>query len=347
MSKSDAPISSLRVAWLALVPLLPLILFTAMLSRLIDPDAHLEFLRITPAHLIARPQLEYVHLGDMLTYYSLAAFHTLLCVVVIYVFVHRMGRLPAARRRRAAVFLGAILLLLSAVGVFFERDADDQVLVQLGFKVTCRLLEAANLSTHLTLPGCFGVDGLSRLTWLAWLPTFSGMAAVALAAAFAYGTTCVSTSIGDSDDRSSSGWRETLELRVKALQQSVYLLSAVLVSSTITITHFSHLPVGLLLSKEGDLSIAAAASKYATGVSTFWGALFSMTLVATFAAPALRVFEEAYGGREMEGDSVDFKQWLNEHVFQSVKRQFATVLSLLAPLLVGPLSSLLSSFSRF
>ncbi len=343
MSNSVAPLFRLRHTWLAVVPLLPLLLFTGMLSWLIDPAVHLAFLEVTPDQFIARPQRDYVHLGDMLTYYALAACHSLLCVVVIAVFVHRMRRLSSRPRRRAAVLLAAVLVLLVAIGVFFEREANEQVLVQLGFKATCRLLEAADLSTALTSPGCFS-GWISHLTWLAWLPTFSGMAAVAVAAAYA--TACVSPSSAGSGERSTAAWREALELRVKALQHSLYLLSAVLVSSTITITQFSHLPVGLLTSSEG-LPVATAVARFATGLSTFWGALFSMTLLATFAAPAVRVLDEAYAGRGTAGDSADLQQWLDEHVFQSMKRQFGTVLSLLAPLLVGPLSSLLSSFSRF
>ena len=258
MPTSTAPIFLVRYAWLAVVPLLPLVLFTVLLSWLIDPAAQLAFLEIASDDFIPRPQREYVHLGDMLTYYSLATFHTLLCVAVISIFVHWMRRLPARRLQSALIFLGAILVLIVAVGVFFEREADRQVLVQLGFKTTCRLIEAAALPTQLTSPGCFG-GGISRLTWLAWLPTFSGMIAVAVAAAFAYATTCVSPPSAAEEDRSTPAWRETLSLRVKALQHSVYLLSAVLVSSTITITHFAHLPVGLLANTEGDFAIATAA----------------------------------------------------------------------------------------
>ena len=91
MPTSTPPIFPLRDAWLTVVPLLPLMLFTGMLSRLIDPTVHLAFLDVTPDHFIARPQREYLHLGDMLTYYSLAAFHTLLCVAVIGVFVDRIA----------------------------------------------------------------------------------------------------------------------------------------------------------------------------------------------------------------------------------------------------------------
>lgn len=346
MPKATAPIFPLRDAWLPVLPVLPLMLFAVLLSGLIDPAVQLAFLEIKPEHFVARPQLEYIHLGDMLTYYSLAAFHTLLCVAVISIFVHWMRRLPARRLQSAAIYLAAILLLIVAIGIFFEREADRQVLVQLGFKATCRLIEAAALPTQLTSPGCF-TGGISHLTWLAWLPTFSGMAAVAFAAAFAYATACDQPPSAGNGDRNTSAWRETLEMRIKALQRSVYLLSAVLVSSTITITDFAHLPVGLLANKEGDFALATAVSKYATGLSTFWGALFSITLIATFAAPALRVLREAYGEAGAVHDSADLQHWLNEHVFQSAKRQLGTVLSLLAPLLVGPLSSLVSSFSRF
>ena len=82
MSKSAAPIFPFRDAWLVVLPVLPLMFFTGMLSWLIDPAVHLAFLDVTPNDFIVRPQREYVHLGDMLTYYSLAAFHTLLCVAV-------------------------------------------------------------------------------------------------------------------------------------------------------------------------------------------------------------------------------------------------------------------------
>ncbi len=146
---------------------------------------------------------------------------------------------------------------------------------------------------------------------------------------------------GDAEDEGQ--WRAALDARVQALQKAVYLLSAVLVSSTVTITLFAHLPVGLLPGGSG--SLAAAVSTYATGLSTFWGALFSITLVATFAMPALSLLGAAYGRESQARDSDDLRDWLQAHVFQSIRRQFATVFSLLAPLLVGPLSSLLSSVS--
>lgn len=95
------------------------------------------------------------------------------------------------------------------------------------------------------------------------------------------------------------------------------------------------------------LGVIATLSKFATGLSTYWGAMFSMTLVATFIAPALRLIAEAYGAETAAREGAHLRQWLHDHVFQSIKHQFGTVLSLMAPLLVGPLSSLLSSLSGF
>jgi len=115
-----------------------------------------------------------------------------------------------------------------------------------------------------------------------------------------------------------------------------------LVSSTIAITIFAHFPAGLVKNGSG---LATAVSKYASGLSTFWGALFSLTLVATFAAPAFLLLRQAYGHQSVAEDAVDLGTWLHEHVFVSIKNQLVNVASLLAPLLVGPLSSLLASFA--
>jgi len=346
MQRHAEPIFPLRDAWLPILPVVPLVLSAVLLSWLIDAARKLDFLTILPVHFVALPQREYIHLGDMLTYYSLAAFHTLLCAAVVATFTTWMLRLPAQRFRGTAIFLAVVSLLIVIIVIFFGVFANQQVLVQLGYKVTCELIDTADLATELTPLGCW-TAGINRLTWLAWLPTFSGMVTVAFAAAFAYATARGLPPTDDKNARNTSVWREAVDFRVKALQRSVYLLSAVLVSSTVTITAFAHLPVGLLANSDEAFPLATAVSKYASGLSTFWGTVFSFTLIFTFAVPALLVLREAYGGDSAVHDGVDFRLWLNEHVFQSVKRQLGTMLSLLAPLLVGPLSSLLSSFAQF
>jgi hypothetical protein len=327
-----------RDFWLPLLPMLPLLLAIVLLAPLIEPDAELAFLREGLA-FIDEPLRSYVHLGDMLSYHALAAFHSLLCLGVVTTFALWILRLPGARRQGALIFLAVMLVLIVALGLYLKAAANDVILVQLGYKAVCQMLDAAALPTTLVPAGeCFSA-GISHLTWLAWVPTFSGIGATAFAAAFAYGSVRGLPPRRSADNETE--WRAGLDARVQALQKAVYLLSAVLVSSTVTITLFAHLPVGLLPGGTG--SLAAAVAKYATGLSTFWGALFSITLVATFAMPALRLLGRAYGRETVARDSDELSAWLQEHVFQSLKRQLATVFSLLAPLLVGPLSSLLSS----
>lgn len=343
MPSSASPAFPLRDAWLPLTPLAPLVLAALLLTPLLDTAEQLAFLVVDANGFIDQPLRNYIHLGDMLSYHALAAFHTLLCLGVIVTFIIWLLRLPGRQRRGALVFLAAVFALLIVLIFYFKAEANRVVLVQLGYKAICQLIAAADLPTRLVVPGqCFKEGDISHLTWLAWVPTFSGIGATAFAAAFAYGT---ARNLPLHEESDEAAWRAALDGRIKALQRSVYLLSAVLVSSTVTITLFAHLPTGLLIDNR-ELALAGAVSKYASGLSTFWGALFSITLVATFAAPALRLLGAAYGAAQAEHggeSSADLRRWLQEHVFQSIRRQFATALSLLAPLMVGPLSSLLSS----
>ena len=335
MRKAGPPLSPLKHLWLAALPILPLILATMLVSSLINPDAELAFLEFDTGKYLASPLRDYRHLGDMLIYYALASIHGVLCFGVIAFFLHMMRKLPAQQRWNAAVFSVAIFALLLGLIFYFEAYANEIVLVQLGYKATCLALQSAPLPTDL-VESCFEDNGINKLTLLAWVPTFSGMGAVVFAAAFALGNADAMPKPSD------PSWHTVVEQRTKALQMSVYALSAVLVSSTITITLFAHLPIGLL-ADESDL--AKAISHYASGLSTFWGALFSLTLLATFAAPTFLLLRRAYAQEAATTKVEDLRAWLHEHVFVSIKKQLLNAASLLAPLLVGPLSSLFSSLA--
>lgn len=343
MRKSAFSYFPLRDLWLPAVPFLPLIALTILLSSLISPKLELQFLLTVEEpketlQFISKITRNWIHLGDILVYYSLCSFHTVLCVAIMLYYYSSMRKLPQIQYMGSRVFIAVILVLLVALVAYYALNASHIVLTQLGFKAVCEIIRKAELATSLTGPRCF--NSFNKLTLLAWVPAFAGMITVALAAAYAYGIARVLPSYADPD------WRTTVEQRVKALRRSVYALSTVLVSSTLTITLFSHLPTGLLDEASGQ---AKAVSAYAAGISTFWGALFSLTLMATFAAPAVRILRHAYGyratGTETAITQGELQSWLHEHVFVSFRNQFANVFSLMAPLLVGPLSSLISSLA--
>lgn len=285
MPKSGPSLLPLKHVWLPAIPLLPLISGAALFRSLVDPQERLSFLKINTADYLGETIREFVHLGDMLTYSSFASIHVVVCVGVIVYLVYMMGKLPSRACRSAVAFSGVAGTLLICLILYFAWKANDLAIVQLGYKAICMSIETADLSTNLA-SGCFDEGVYTKLTLLAWVPTFSGMGAVVFAAGFAYGNAQALPAFEDAE------WQTVFDKRVAGLQESLYALSLVLVSGTIVVTLFAHLPTALL--KDGS-GLAAAVSKYAVGLSTFWGALFSLTLVGTFAAPALLSLRQAYG----------------------------------------------------
>ena len=90
-----------------------------------------------------------------------------------------------------------------------------------------------------TAETCFGPE-LTRLVWLAWTPVMLGVLAVINASA--YTSVMASEPIPSADEQ----WRQHFLARVKILQKSFYLLSLVLMISTVTILLFMSLPLELL-----------------------------------------------------------------------------------------------------
>ncbi len=326
--------------WIPVIPFLPLVIFTVFLTAIVDFRVeNLAFLKFDFDALYLDPVLRnYIHLGDLLVYYSISLLHVFICLGVILFFVYLTKNLPPRERLKSAICLGLMTLLALVLIYCFARWANEIVLVELGFKATCLAIDGAGLATRLMKPGaCFEDGYISTFTWLAWVPSFAGMAAVGFAAAFAYGNT------GGLPARDDPAWRPAIEARLKSLQRGVYALSAVLVTSTITITLFARLPMGLIGPEGGDLADAMAG--YTGGLGTFWGVLFTLTLAAAFAAPAWRLLQEAYGDRSARDESMDLRRWLHEHVFVSFKTQLGNALVVLAPLLTGSFSSIVSFFA--
>ena len=73
----------------------------------------------------------------------------------------------------------------------------------------------------------------------------------------------------------------------------------------------------------------------------FWGAIFTLTLLATFAPSGyvlVRIAQRHEGTVKAPGE---FRKWLREQIYISAPKQLRNVAALLAPLVVGPLGNLL------
>ncbi|MDA0661784.1 MAG: hypothetical protein O3B08_02975 [Proteobacteria bacterium] len=147
--------------WIPVVPFLPLIIFTVLLSVVFDFDSeHLAFLSFEFDAQYRDPvSRNYTHLGDLMVYYSIALMHVVICLAVVGYFIWLTKSLPPRERVRSAIFL-ALMASLALVLVYgFARWANDIVLVELGFKATCIAIDGARLATGLMKPGACFEDG--------------------------------------------------------------------------------------------------------------------------------------------------------------------------------------------
>jgi hypothetical protein len=259
-------------------------------------------------------------------------------------FLYQIHQLPKALIKRAYIYMAITTIAFSILAYVIHIFANNLILTQLGYKSICILLSKAELQTSLVWPdpgghshtgeACF-LPRNTRLVWLAYTPVMLGMLAIMMASAFT--TVMASAPIPSADKQ----WRPHFLSRIKLLQKSFYLLSLVLVTSTITILYFTSLPLELL----DDKGLISALNKLFNGLTAFWGGLFTATLFATFTPAALILIKHARNYQSGPATPSGLGEWLHETVFVSIKKQMMNVLVMIAPMLVGPFSELLKSLS--
>lgn len=360
--------------WFVLIPALPFLFSIATLSFFITPtqaehELHLNETAIKPTIIrnrkeqkiiteeifvkklfdikidyIEQPRKTLTHLSNLLTYFSTTAVHGIVCLFVMGFFLYQIHQLPKALIRRTYLYMAITTVTFFMVAYAVHLYANNLVLTQLGYKSMCILLSKAELPTSLVWPdpggghtgeACF-LPRNTRLVWLAYTPIMLGILAIMTASTFT--TVMASQPIPTADMQ----WRPNFLARVKLLQKSFYLLSLVLVTSTITILYFTSLPLELLKDNNG---LVAALEKFINGLTAFWGGLFTATLFATFVPAVLLFIKHTRQHQTGSATPSDLGQWLHESVFVSIKKQVMHVLVIIAPMLVGPFSDLLRNLS--
>jgi hypothetical protein len=167
--------------------------------------------------------------------------------------------------------------------------------------------------------------------WLAWVPMILGLLTIIMAISFS--TIMAGEAIPSADEQ----WKPTFLARIKLLQKCFYLLSFILVTSTVSIFHFLSLPLELL----ADQPLKVTLNQFINANTTFLGGMFTATLFVTFAPASILLFKHAREHRRGPAVASNFTQWLHESVFESTKKQVMNALFMVAPMLVGPLSNLL------
>jgi hypothetical protein len=330
------------------IPALPFFFSIATLSFFIDPsavakDIFVKQLFANTIEYIDQPLKTLIHLSDLLTYLSILSVHTISCITVIGFFLYQIHQLPDALIRRSYFCMSMTAVSWFVFAYIIKSHANELMLTQLGYKSICVLLAQADLQTSLVWPdpgggntgeACF-LPKPTRLVWLAYTPILLGILAIISASAFT--GVLASEPIPPDDEH----WRPNFLARIKILQKSFYLLSLVLVTSTLTILLFTSLPLELL----ADATLKAALNKFINGITAFWGGLFTATLFATFAPAAFLFFTQAVNHQKQSTTPSDLREWLHESVFVSIKKQMINALLMIAPMLIGPLGNLLQNLS--
>ena len=322
--------------WPALPPVLPLLGAVAILEFLAPGGTPEDFAK----PLLGGSGLAARHLGGRLGYAAVAFFHAAVCAGAIGFFWEQIREEAGRGRVLAAVLAGAVLILGAIAGL----SGSGLAAYDLSYFNIAELVRGAKAGEGLlALAPPFGV---TKLALMSFVPIAFGVAAALMAS----GAACLAA--WERPGGPSPGLREPPEPfrdRIQALQQGFFILSAVLVTSTLTASLFYHLPAEMFAFPAEAPQQKEALLDYARGLSLFWGAVYTLTLLAVFVPPALilrgrmRAFaREKYGKRTL----AEFRAWLAEHKLAfSLKENLKNVLALLAPLAAGPVGSLLQNLA--
>lgn len=273
-----------------------------------------------------------VFLQGTVTYAAAVSCHVVLCLGALAFYGWIVAHAKPATRRRVLVVGGVMtVVLLPAVLVFANEEVTAFRLTYYNYEDLFRDTPAGG---YLLTQSAVGPTFLSLA---ANLPTAFGIVTVIAAAGaghvlvVAMPTAC------------EPGWKQRLHRTRDSMRVGFYLLSAVLVTSTLTASLFLHLPTRLL-GEEPDGTLAS----YAGELSIYWGAIFTLTLVATIASPLVharhRLAAIAEGVTDPD-DEREARDWLSqEGLLESFGQQLRLILALLAPLITGPVANFLQSW---
>ena len=269
------------------------------------------------------------HMGGMLIYSIVTYFHLFIClgsIVYCWVRIREVRHFPK-KPVTTAVCLMALLVVGALIGL---SDLNLAAYELTFFNLSALLCHSSELN-NLCEPYLWGV---SKLALLVCAPTILGIVAVLSASGVAV------LMVRDIPEDDETIWRQLFSQRVHNLQECFYVLSAVLVTSTLSAAIFFHLPIELI---EQDHAAREALGSYAKGLSIFWGGVYTLTLMAIFLAPALLFWYRArvYAHKFHAVDSPkQFRDWLSTNELAiTTNRHIGNFTALLAPLMVSMVSS--------
>jgi len=312
------------------VPVVP-VLFAILLLEFMALTSELAF--AIPDALAADVAAAMRHAGGRVTFAAAVALHTGVCLGAMIYFWLILRRIAPLDWGRIVMAMAAMALCVFGLMILLSQVSPRLVVFQMTYFTISALLEASPLASDLiasTLPG-----GVQPLSVAALYPTVLGIFSVLLAA----GVTCaVLRRIGPPH---AEGWAASFRANVRIILRSFYVLSLVLVSSSLTALLFVQLPAGLVPTTMAPPGFAAALASYTGSLATFWGGVYTLTLVSVFIGPMAVLYTRAWRHVSDHTDGHDLTAWLTDHGLNtSFPENIKNMIFLLAPLFVGPIGDL-------
>ena len=360
---------NLQLAALVLFAAAPLLAATGLLQvlgPLQGPVGQRELETLTAA--VSKHQF----LPGAMTYVALTTIHLFTCLVSI-AFAWLVLRSSSHWRRFAGLGIGmAAFLLLLIVGLAW-RSGQSVAAFRLSYLTFVDLYRNTGAEPSLLYPR---VGPLTPLSIAAFFPTALGIASVALTAAAA---TSQLAQVFRRSFQTAEEEEAQLCLVHSRIKRCAYLLSLVLVTSTVSAALFFQMPSKLYLSEEASGCCTAAMTSaahvadataeatardadiarkrveltrkrveaFGAELTTFWGAVYTLTLMAAVGVPLLLVQKHLRDFLEQlkppERAEETRRRLAETGVLAGGGEQAKTLIAFVAPLVSAPVMSFLQA----
>lgn len=323
--------------WLAGAPLVLAVLLLQLFGPLDGPLSSHDLATL-------RNELRTVaFLPGEITFVAVVAAHLFACLGAICIAAGLLRRTPrSAPFARTGMAVAAVFTLaLPATAAVLPGNA-----VALSYGAFRHFFIATEAAPHFVRP--VASIGPTPLDLAVLLPTAFGIVAVALMAAAAHAQLQLFRNIIE-----ARGQRQAARIRQvhDRLKRCLYMLGLVLVTSTVAASLFFHLPSRFTAKNAEAAGLLRRFGEFASEISLFWGAVFSLTLAAAVGLPLLLLQERVRRSLEpppLGTASDEGRQLLTgSGTLAEGREQLKFIAALLAPLAAGPMANFINSASAF
>ncbi|MGH7232953.1 MAG: hypothetical protein ACREJU_16580 [Nitrospiraceae bacterium] len=286
--------------------------FTNLIRSIVDSTHH-----TGAAYVLAEVRARYIWLATVMLNIVVPIYTTVLCGLIIY-------RAHSRRRLAVVVMVGVVLCAIGLV-ILLQSAATQNMLYRAVFGFTFLTLQDSGRFDPMFLARVHAI--ISLMNVLAVI--------VPVIAVLAAGSALAPPE--DGDDLTP----DYLTTQMRHLKEVLNAGSALLVTGILHMDAWLRWPASLVGEKgvqDGVLGVSLA-------ITLFWGATFTLVLIATYGPAATHLGARARTLLRQEGFAEGIRdpdQWLKDHgLYFTLGEQLPQIGVMLAPLLAGPLGSLL------